>query len=246
MKISAKTDIGNFRDSNQDAYDFGTFPSGDSWAVVCDGMGGVSGGQVASELCVKKVSEAIKNGYRESISLKGAQNLLQSAVIAANSVVFDKALSQPEYHGMGTTVVAVIVVKSVAVIAHVGDSRAYLLCSGNITQLTKDHSLVQLMIDNGKLTLEEAETHPDKNVITRAVGVVNFVDVDFDVCDINEGSTLLICTDGLSGSVSEEEIIKTVNEYSDSSAEKLVEMALSNGSMDNVTVVLMSADSQGE
>lgn len=246
MKISAKTDIGNYRDSNQDMYAFGTFPTGDSWAVVCDGMGGVSGGQIASELCVEKVSSAIKKGYREKMSVKAAQNLLQSAVIAANTVVFERAQSEPQYRGMGTTVVAVIVLKSIAVIAHVGDSRAYLLRGGNSSQLTKDHSLVQLMIDNGKITPEEADVHPDKNIITRAVGVVNFVDVEFDVSDINDGDKLLICTDGLSGSVSGEEMINTIKEYSDSSAEKLVEKALLNGSKDNITVVLMSAENQGE
>lgn len=246
MKISALTDIGNYRDSNQDMYDSGVFPSGDSWAVVCDGMGGVSGGQIASALCVEKVAGAIKRGYRERMSVKAAQNLLQSAITTANSYVYERAQAEPEYHGMGTTVVAVIVLKSIAVIAHVGDSRAYLLKGDSISQLTKDHSLVQLMIDNGKITPEEAETHPDKNIITRAVGVVNFVDVEFDVSDLNSGEKLLVCTDGLSGSVSDEEMINIVNEYSDSSAEKLVEKALQNGSKDNVTVVLMNAESQGE
>ncbi len=246
MVISAKTDIGNYRDSNQDLYSFGTFSTGDCWAVVCDGMGGVSGGQVASELCVEKVSAAIKKGYREKMSVKAAQNLLQSAIIAANSVVYERGQCQLEYRGMGTTVVAVIVLKNIAIIAHVGDSRAYLLSGGIISQLTKDHSLVQLMIDNGKITPEEALTHPEKNVITRAVGVVNFTDVDFDVSDIKNGDKLLICTDGLSGSVSREEMTNILNEYSDSSAEKLVEKALLNGSKDNITVVIICAENQGE
>ena len=102
------------------------------------------------------------------------------------------------------------------------------------------------MIDNGKITPEEALTHPDKNIITRAVGVVNFVDVDFDVSDLKSGEKLLICTDGLSGSVNDEEMISIINGYSNSSAEKLVEKALLNGSRDNVTVVVMSAEPQGE
>ena len=246
MNISALTDIGGYRETNQDKYDFGTFPSGDSWAVVCDGMGGVSGGQIASELCVERVASAIKRGYRENLSVKAARNLLQSAITTANTVVFEKAQAEPEYHGMGTTVVAVIVVKSIAIIAHVGDSRAYHIAGNIIKQITKDHSLVQLMIDNGKITPEEALTHPDKNIITRAVGVVNFVDVDFDVSDLKSGEKLLICTDGLSGSVNDEEMISITNEYSNSSAEKLVEKALLNGSRDNVTVVVMSAEPQGE
>lgn len=244
MKISALTDIGSHRESNQDMYDCGTFQSGDSWVVVCDGMGGVSGGQIASELCVEKVSSAIKRGYRENLSVKAAQNLLLSSIAASNSIVHNKAQEEPQYHGMGTTIVAAIIIKNIAVIAHVGDSRAYILNEETAKQITKDHSLVQLMIDEGKITAEEAKTHPDKNIITRAVGVVNFVDVEFDVCDINDGEKLLVCTDGLSGSVSDEEMINIVNEYSDSSAEKLVEKALENGSRDNITVVVMSA--QGE
>lgn len=246
MKIFALTDIGSFRDSNQDKYEFGMFPSGDSWAVVCDGMGGVSGGQVASELCVERIASAIKRGYRENLSVKNARNLLQSAITTANSVVFERAQLEPQYHGMGTTVVAVIVLKNIAVVAHVGDSRAYLITENTIKQLTKDHSLVQLMIDNGKITPEEALTHPDKNIITRAVGVVNFVDVDFEISDLHSGDKLLICTDGLSGSVSDDEMMNITNKYNDSSAEKLVQTALDNGSKDNVTVVVMSAQSQGE
>ena len=244
MIISALTDIGNHRESNQDTYDCGIFETGDSWVVVCDGMGGVSGGQIASELCVEKVSSAIKRGYRENLSVKAAQNLLLSAIAASNSIVHNKAQEEPQYHGMGTTIVAAIIIKNIVVIAHVGDSRAYILSDKTVKQITKDHSLVQLMIDNGKITADEAKNHPDKNIITRAVGVVNFVDVEFDVCDVNSGEKLLVCTDGLSGSVSDEEMINIINEYSDSSAEKLVEKALENGSRDNITVVVMSA--QGE
>ncbi len=246
MEIFAKTDIGAYRESNQDMYNFGTFPTGDSWVVVCDGMGGVSGGQVASELCVEKVSGAIKKGYREKMTVKAVKNLLQSAITLANDVVYNKAQSEMEYHGMGTTIVAVVVVNGVAVIAHVGDSRAYHISNGTVKQITKDHSLIQLMLDSGKITPEEALTHPDKNIITRAVGVVNFVDVEFDILDINDNDKLLVCTDGLSGSVNEGEMLDIISKYIDSSAEKLVEKALDNGSRDNVTVVVMSAQTQGE
>ena len=246
MKITAITDIGTYRDSNQDLYDFGTFETGDCWAIVCDGMGGVSGGQVASQICVEHVASAIKKHYRKSLSVKAAKNLLQSAISAANSIIYDKAQADITLKGMGTTIVAVILIKNIAVIAHVGDSRAYLMDSSVIEQITKDHSLVQVMIDNGKITPEEAQTHPDKNIITRAVGVVNFVDVDFDVIDIDSGEKLLVCTDGLSGSVSEREMIDTVNNYNDSSTEKLVKMAIENGSKDNITVLLMDAEGQGE
>ncbi len=245
MKIISKTHIGLKRETNQDAYDAGVFDSGDTWAVVCDGMGGVSGGQIASGICVEKVSEAIKRGYRDGMTVNSAKNLLISAVSAANSAVFEKSLNTPELKGMGTTIVAIIVLGDIAVIAHVGDSRAYLI-NEKITQLTKDHSFVQLLVDTGKITQEEARTHPDSNVITRAVGIENFVDAEIDIVDITTADKILICTDGLNGYVEDDIIFETVTRYGDSSAEKLVETANMAGGHDNVTVVLLAADVQGE
>ena len=244
MILSAKTDKGPVRDSNQDSYDCGSFENGATWAVVCDGMGGVSGGQIASELCVEKVSSAIKRGFRKNITVKGIKNLLESAISAANSVIFDESLKNTELKGMGTTVVAVIINNGVAVIAHVGDSRAYCI-NDRITPLTKDHSLVQLMIDTGKITAEEAKTHPDKNIITRAVGIQNFVDTEIDIADVAESDKILICTDGLCGIVEDEDILEIVKKYGDSSAEKLVEASVECGSRDNITAVLIDGF-QGE
>ena len=245
MKILAQTDIGAFRESNQDDYRAGVFETGDAWAVVCDGMGGVSGGQVASKICVERVSEAIKRGYRENMTVKTAQNLLNSAICAANAAVFSEGQKNREFSGMGTTVVAVMVVKGFAVIAHVGDSRAYIY-DDNIGLITKDHSLVQYLMDTGKITEEEAKVHPDRNIITRAVGILSFVDVDFDLIELDDNKNILICTDGLCGSLSDNEMLNIIKEYGDSSTEKLVEMAINAGSRDNITVVLMVADSQGE
>ena len=245
MKIFGKTDIGLVRESNQDAFSFGSFDDGNCWTVVCDGMGGVSGGQVASAICVEMVSEAIKRGYRNKMTVSSAKNLLTTAINAANSAVFKKSQEDFEVRGMGTTVVAVIVLGNLAVVAHVGDSRAYLL-NDEIKPITKDHSFVQLLIDTGKITEEEAKVHPDRNVITRAVGIEHVVDVETDIVDINNNDKLLICTDGLNGYVSDADILKTVNEYGDSSTEKLVETANNAGGRDNVTVVMLVEDVQGE
>ena len=238
MKIYGRTDIGLVRENNQDAYDFGYFDNGDCWAVVCDGMGGVSGGQVASAICVEKVSEAIKRGYRNKMSVSSAKNLLSTAINAANSAVFKQSLENIELKGMGTTVVAVLVLGNLCVIAHVGDSRAYVL-NDEISQITKDHSFVQLLIDTGKITEEEAKVHPDRNIITRAVGIEHVVDVEIDIVDINNNDKLLVCTDGLNGYVPDADILKIVNEYGDSSTEKLVETANDAGGRDNVTVVML-------
>ena len=245
MKLFGKTDIGLVRETNQDAFSFGSFDDGNCWAVVCDGMGGVSGGQVASEICVEKVSEAIKRSYRKGITVSSAKNLLTTAINAANSAVFKEAQENIELKGMGTTVVAVLVLGSIAVVAHVGDSRTYLI-NDEINQITKDHSFVQLLIDTGKITEEEAKVHPDRNVITRAVGIEHVVDVEIDIVDINDNDKLLICTDGLNGYVPDADILKIIKEYGDSSTEKLVETANNAGGRDNVTVVILTADVQGE
>ena len=245
MKIFGKTDIGLVRETNQDAFSFGSFDDKNCWVVVCDGMGGVSGGQVASSICVEKVSEAIKRGYRKDMTVSSAKNLLTTAINAANSAVFKEAQENLELKGMGTTVVAVLVLGNLAIIAHVGDSRAYLL-NDVIKLITKDHSFVQLLIDTGKITEEEAKIHPDRNVITRAVGIEHVVDVEIDIVDISNKDKLLICTDGLNGYVPDADILKIVNEYGDSSTEKLVETANNSGGRDNVTVVILAADIQGE
>lgn len=245
MIISAKTDVGAFRDNNQDAFLCGTFINGDSWAIVCDGMGGVSGGQVASKLCIEKAATVIRKGYRNRMSVKSAKNLLESAISAANAVVFEESLKDKELQGMGTTIVAAVIVGSIAVIAYVGDSRAYLI-NDTITRVTTDHSLVQLMIDSGRITPEEAKTHPDRNIITRAVGIENFVDADIEIVDISSEDKLLLCTDGLTGVVEDSDILSVVNEYHGASAEKLIEKAIENGSRDNITAVIVDSVIEGE
>ncbi len=237
MKIQAFTDTGRVRDMNQDAFKTGFFKEGGAWAVVCDGMGGVSGGQVASEICVNEVSSHIEKGYRKSMSMKSVKNLLVSAITASNIKVFETANENKEYFGMGTTVVAVVILNGFAAVAHVGDSRAYFI-NDDIRQITRDHSVVQYLIDTGRITKEAAKTHPDRNVITRAVGVNPEVDIDVDIIPINEGEIILICSDGLYEYVSENEMLDMIkNPDEDEPAKKLLEMANEAGGKDNITVV---------
>ncbi len=237
MKIQAFTDTGKVRDMNQDAFKTGFFKEGGAWAVVCDGMGGVSGGQVASEICVNEVSSHIEKGYRKSMSMKSVKNLLVSAITASNIKVFETANENKEYLGMGTTVVAVVILNGFAAVAHVGDSRAYFI-NDEIKQITRDHSVVQYLIDMGRITKEAARTHPDRNVITRAVGVSPEVDIDVDIIPINEGETILICSDGLYEYVSENDMLDMIkNPDEDEPAKKLLELANEAGGKDNITVV---------
>lgn len=241
MKIVAKTDIGLQRESNQDSYAAGELPGSVAWAVVCDGMGGAAGGNYASSTAVKVISERITSSYRAGMSASSIRNMLTSAIAAANISVYDMSKADPELTGMGTTVVVAIVVDNNVFIAHAGDSRAYILSNGSLNQLTKDHSIVQEMIDHGTLTPDEAKVHPRKNIITRALGVDYELRIDFDIADIGENDVLILCTDGLTNFVEPQEIYELTDdgkfyEY----AERLVDRANSNGGGDNITVVTVS------
>lgn len=240
MNIFGSTDKGKVRSSNQDAFMTGRFNDGTVFAVVCDGMGGANGGNIASRLAVDYLSASLKAGYREDMSENSFRNLLESSVNAANVRVFDKSRESKELNGMGTTVVAVIIYKDTLYIAHAGDSRAYILRNGVLLQLTRDHSIVQSMIEDGKLSPDEARFHPRKNVITRALGVEESVVPEFTVYDFNKEDTVLLCTDGLSNFVDNNAIIGVLSDDSVADpAEGLVSLANSNGGGDNITAVVI-------
>lgn len=241
MRIVAKTDKGHVRDSNQDAYAVGEFSDEVVWAVVCDGMGGAAGGNIASALAVKVISDKINVSYREQMRDSSIKNMLDSALNAANVEVFDMSESKHELKGMGTTVVCAIVKDGQAYIAHAGDSRAYILKNGKIFQITTDHSIVQDLLDKGKITSEQALNHPNKNIITRAVGVDKNIEIDFDQIDLDDDTTLLLCTDGLSNYVSDSEILELISDKKHYAfADRLVNKANENGGGDNITVVVIS------
>lgn len=241
LKIVAKTDIGLVRTSNQDSYAAGELPGSVAWAVVCDGMGGAAGGSYASSMAVKIISERISASYRQGMSDISIKNMLTSAIIAANVSVFDKGQSDSDLTGMGTTVVVAMIVNESVYVAHVGDSRAYILTQGKLNQLTKDHSLVQEMVDSGKLTPDEANEDPRKNYITRALGVKSDVRVDFCQEFLSGDEIIILCTDGLTNYVKPDEVFELTDDGNfNEFAERLVNRANNNGGGDNVTVVTMS------
>lgn len=240
MKLYSKTDIGRKREMNQDAYVAGEFESGAAFAVVCDGMGGMSGGNVASERAASIISDYIVKSYSPKMSATAIETMLRAAVETANSEIYDMAQSDPEYAGMGTTVVATLVCDQLAHIVHVGDSRAYLVGTSEIERLTIDHSVVQTMVDKGEISESEAKIHPKKNIITRAVGAEKSVLCDYDMVIKPDSSVLLLCTDGLTNFVEEEKIFSVVtNESPESCADRLTEYANEAGGGDNITVVLI-------
>lgn len=239
MNIVGYSDKGAVRSSNQDAFMVGTMDDGSSWAVVCDGMGGASGGNVASRLAVDHFSASLKAGYRSGMSESSVKNLLESAVNAANIRVFDKSRESKELNGMGTTIVATIIIGSTAYFIHAGDSRAYSFSNGELSQLTRDHSIVQSMIENGKLTPEEARFHPRKNVITRALGVEEIIAPEFNVYDLNCNDKLLLCTDGLTNFVDLDNIGSVLSGDFEDKSKELVDLANKNGGGDNITAVVI-------
>ncbi len=240
MQIFSKMDIGMVRSSNQDAYFTGEISDGSVFAVVCDGMGGANAGNIASETAVKVISEYVVKSYRTSMKDEDIEKMLNNAILSANIEIYDLSMKNEALSGMGTTAVVALVRNGVAVIAHVGDSRAYLV-SDELTQLTRDHSVVQSLLESGKLTPNEAKVHPKKNVITRALGAEENVFADSDIIEIKSGETLLICTDGLSNFAEPSEILDIFkNNKIEDVAELLVSAANKNGGGDNIAVVTIT------
>lgn len=241
MKISAKSDKGLVRSENQDSFSTGELPNNAAWAVVCDGMGGAAGGRTASTTAVKIISEKISTGFNPRMSDLSVRNLLVSAVESANAIVFDKAQKDESLSGMGTTVVTVLINTDRLYVASAGDSRVY-IASDELTQVTTDHSLVQEMVSRGEITKDEAVVHPKKNIITRALGVDNDIIVDFFQEEFNkEKDIVLLCTDGLTNYLSDNDILEITKKCSRYEiAGTLVNAANKNGGGDNVTVVALS------
>ena len=237
----AVTDKGNVRKQNQDA--FYTYISPDkelSILLVCDGMGGARAGNVASELAIS----VFKTEARRMLSTLDGDDLLaevQRCIEVSNTAVYELSKNDPDCHGMGTTLVTAVIKGDVLYVANVGDSRAYLISDGQIRQITRDHSLVEDMVERGDITREESRVHPNKNLITRAVGTVDTVECDTFHENIKSGDFVLLCSDGLTNLVPDEELMNVVTgaDSVKNSCNALLNLALSRGAPDNVTVVLI-------
>jgi len=238
MRITAKTDVGQMRLLNEDCYSVGELPGGFAWAVICDGMGGAVGGDIASQSAVRRIAETITSSFQEHMNSRSIKNLLMTALDNANTHVFDLAEANEALTGMGTTVVAAIISEKRAYITHAGDSRVYLLAGDAPLQLTKDHSVVQVMVDNGQITEDEARHHPRKNLITRVLGVAETLEADYCEEELPPGGVLLLCTDGLTNCVEPEEFPALLAQTGFAGlADDLVALANERGGQDNITVV---------
>ena len=240
MQCWGLTDAGCIRPQNQDAYHIEHLDRNTLLCVVCDGMGGAKSGNVASTLAVDVFVQEVKRVWTPSMDREKIDQMLRGAVKLANFTVFDQAMQFEEFSGMGTTLVAVLVRGREVAVINVGDSRAYAVNRGGIKQLTVDHSLVQMMVDRGELTPELARTYPGKNFITRAIGTEPVVESDLFHHFVDRGDCLLLCSDGLSNMMDDQEILfEVVHGVSKKNCcERLLNITKHRGAPDNVTVVL--------
>lgn len=242
MQYWGLTDPGCVRPQNQDAYLMEQLDRNTVLCVVCDGMGGAKSGNIASSLAVDVFMQEVRRTWTSSMTQEKINLMLRSAVKLANFTVFDQAQQFEEFDGMGTTLVAVLVHNRHVTVIHVGDSRAYRVNSDGIWQMTRDHSLVQMMVERGELTREMARTYPGKNFITRAIGTEPIVECDVANLELSKGEFLLLCTDGLSNVLDDQEILFEVVHGVDKRdcCQRLLEIAKHRGAPDNVTSVLIA------
>ena len=242
MKLAGKTDVGRVRQENQDDYRAGELPGGAVWALVCDGMGGAKGGREASQ----GACNVIENFFQEQYAQCGAgqeEPFLKKALLYANRFVFQKAAHEEALAGMGTTAVCALVRSGNVYLCHAGDSRAYLIRDGKLAQLTHDHSYVQELVDCGTITEEEAEHHPQKNIITKALGVDYRLEPEFTAAKLKREDRLLLCTDGLTNMVPVEEMEELLAQGTFYDLpDRLIEAANAHGGSDNITALLLAVE----
>ena len=232
------SNVGLVRSENQDSYMIDKLENGVCYAIVCDGMGGASGGKVASLTAVNSFAAIIENISVDS-SYDNIVSILNSAIRTANIDVYKKSVEEKKLQGMGTTLVAAVIVNNKAYIVNIGDSRCYILSDDKIKRVTRDHSAVQELVDQGMLTESQARNHPNKNIITRAIGVDKNVEFDLFVEPLYDNDYILLCTDGVTNYVDDLEIPFEIIKNPETVPQRLIDLANSRGGADNSTVVII-------
>ncbi len=239
MYVTSHTDQGLVRKENQDRVRTDLLGDSTAVAVVCDGMGGAAHGSEASQTAIEIIFERLTENYRPGMSFNSIRNLLLTSIGAANAVVYRKSTEESEKAGMGTTCVAVLATADTAFVASVGDSRAYRIDDDGITQITVDHTYVEMLLEQGQIDKDTVRSHSMRNVITKAVGVEPEVEADYFEIELTEHSVVLLCSDGLTSCCTDEEILQTIRENNGDAAQALVELAKRNSSSDNITVAFI-------
>lgn len=239
MQVFARTDIGKLRKSNEDYYYVSNEDSSFKLYIIADGMGGYNAGEIASKMATETIKDyIIKNFAKNRGSREEIVDMLKRAVEYTNKVVYKQSSRVAEFQGMGTTLDVCLIYSNKMYIAHVGDSRVYRLRNNFFRRITKDHSYVQTLIEDGTITKEEAYYHPKKNMLTRALGCTEEVEPDIYVKTFLKGDILVMTTDGLTNMVRENEICEMLKESTN--VDRLVDKANENGGLDNITVIIVS------
>ena len=238
IKTWAITDVGLVRKENQDTY---RIARNGGVCVVCDGMGGAAGGRIASTLAAETYVAELDKVLKPDMTPEQLREASSYAVAMANQAVENRAMEDAELSNVGTTLVSAIAYEGGAVVTNIGDSRAYYITEAGITRITKDHSLVESMVDHGDITADEARHHPNRNLITRALGRDTNAACDGYIRPMEKGDYILLCTDGLVNTVTDQEMLFEIihGQGEDTCLSRLMEIAKSQGAPDNVTAVLM-------
>ena len=240
IKAYAKSDVGKVREMNQDYYYISNSLDEVQLYILADGMGGYNGGEIASKIAVETAKNYIENNFKEIEKDRDSIiQLLGSSMEYANMVVYEKSQEKPELHGMGTTLEICLIYNNKVYIGHIGDSRIYRIRKEFIRKLTQDHSYVQKLVKEGKITKEQAEVHPQKNMLTRALGCNAFVEPDVMVKGFLKDDILVMCSDGLTNMVKTEIIYQEASKNIEQAPKEIVRIANENGGKDNVTVVII-------
>ncbi len=240
IKAYAKSDIGKLRESNQDYYYISNSLDEVQLYILADGMGGYNGGEIASKLAVQTAKSYIENNFKEIEKDRDSIiQLVASSMEYANMVVYEKSKESKELEGMGTTLEICLIYNNRAFIGHVGDSRIYRIRKEFMRKLTQDHSYVQKLVKDGTITQEEAIHHPQKNMLMKALGCNAFVEPDVMAKGFLKEDILVMCSDGLTNLVSQEEIFKFAKKDIEQAPKELIEIANKNGGYDNITVVII-------
>lgn len=235
MKVVSATNVGNYRKNNEDSY---YVNESKNLYVLADGMGGHLAGERASKMATEIIGQDFAKD-REIKSIDDAIEILSSSIRDANKKIFESSQENEDYRGMGTTLSSGLILGDVLIYSNIGDSRIYRINEG-MEQITQDDSFVNYLIEIGEITEEEAKNHPKKNVLTKAMGTTSDIEVIVNTLDIKDKDVFLFCSDGLTNMVSDEEIFKIVKENSPEEArDKLLDLALKNGGMDNITFILV-------
>ena len=240
IKAYAKSDKGNVRETNEDYFYISNSLDQIQLFLLADGMGGYNGGEIASQLAIQTAKNYIENNFKDIEKDRDSIiQLLGSSMEYANMVVYEKAKENPELQGMGTTLEICLIYNNKAYIGHVGDSRIYRVRKQFIRKLTQDHSYVQKLVKEGTITKEQAEHHPQKNMLMKALGCNAFVEPDVSVKGFLREDILLISSDGLTNMVKQEDIFRIAKGNIEKAPIKLVDLANENGGLDNITVVVL-------